>query len=101
MADKMRLYAGDEDIDAEELERALTIVRRKMTDPESHPDFLRNPEVTFVLHVLRGAEAGVPCDESLTHPIARFLSRARNSVPDCFASATNTGMKRHRWSCTG
>lgn len=45
MADKMRLYAGDEDVDLEELERALTIVRRKMTDPESFPGFLENPEV--------------------------------------------------------
>lgn len=41
----MRLYAGDEDIDLEELERALTIVRRKMADPESIPGFLENPEV--------------------------------------------------------
>lgn len=45
MADKMRLYAGDEDIDLEELERALTIVRRKMADPESSQGFLENPEV--------------------------------------------------------
>ena len=45
MADKMRLYAGDEDVDLEELERALTIVRRKMADPESFPGFLENPEV--------------------------------------------------------
>lgn len=41
----MRLYAGDEDVDLEELERALTIVRRKMADPESFPGFLENPEV--------------------------------------------------------
>ncbi|CAM9771908.1 unnamed protein product, partial [Ectocarpus sp. 6 AP-2014] len=44
MADKMRLYAGDEDIDLEELERALTIVRRKMADPAAFPGFLENPE---------------------------------------------------------
>lgn len=43
----MRLYAGDEDVDLEELERALTIVRRKMTDPESFPGFLENPDVSF------------------------------------------------------
>ncbi|CAB1116161.1 unnamed protein product [Ectocarpus sp. CCAP 1310/34] len=46
MADKMRLYAGDEDIDLEELERALTIVRRKMADPAAFPGFLENPEVS-------------------------------------------------------
>lgn len=45
MADKMKLYAGDEDIDLEELERALTIVRRKMADPAAFPGFLENPEV--------------------------------------------------------
>ena len=45
MADKMKLYAGDEDIDLEELERALTIVKRKMADPEGFPGFLENPEV--------------------------------------------------------
>lgn len=45
MADKMKLYAGDEDIDLEELERALTIVKRKMVDPECFPGFLENPEV--------------------------------------------------------
>lgn len=46
MADKMRLYAGDEDVDLEELERALTIVRRKMADPAaSLPGFLSNAEV--------------------------------------------------------
>eukprot|EP00752_Nemacystus_decipiens_P007715 g6898.t1 len=44
MADKMKLYAGDEDIDLEELERALTIVKRKMADPEGFPGFLENPE---------------------------------------------------------
>ncbi|CAM9344057.1 unnamed protein product, partial [Phaeothamnion confervicola] len=30
LADKMRLYAGDEDVDMEELERALTLVRRRL-----------------------------------------------------------------------
>lgn len=45
VADKMRLYAGDEDVDLEELERALTIVRRKMDNPEACPGFLENPEV--------------------------------------------------------
>lgn len=57
MADKMRLYAGDEDIDLEELERALTIVRRKMADPESCPGFLQNPEVCAETwkKVLRGS----------------------------------------------
>lgn len=45
MADKMRLYAGDEDVDLEELEKALTIVRRKMANSESFPSFLENPEV--------------------------------------------------------
>lgn len=45
MADKIRLYAGDEDVDLEELERALTIVRRKMDNPEACPGFLDNPEV--------------------------------------------------------
>ncbi|CAM9773902.1 unnamed protein product [Scytosiphon promiscuus] len=45
MADKMRLYVGDEDVDLEELERALTIVRRKMADPAaSFPGFLSNAE---------------------------------------------------------
>lgn len=49
MADKMRLYAGDEDVDLEELERALTIVKRKMADPEaSFPGFLSNAEVVGV-----------------------------------------------------
>lgn len=50
----MRLYAGDEDVDLEELERALTIVRRKMADPESFPGFLENPEVCSLLMALRG-----------------------------------------------
>lgn len=52
MADKMRLYAGDEDIDLEELERALTIVRRKMADPAAFPGFLENPEVCNVASLL-------------------------------------------------
>lgn len=52
MADKMKLYAGDEDIDLEELERALTIVKRKMADPVDFPGFLENPEVkTGILFV--------------------------------------------------
>lgn len=42
----MKLYAGDEDIDLEELERALTIVKRKMADPAAFPGFLENPEVS-------------------------------------------------------
>lgn len=56
----MKLYAGDEDIDLEELERALTIVKRKMADPEGFPGFLENPEVreesTFVFSLLVFAE---------------------------------------------
>lgn len=58
MADKMRLYAGDEDIDLEELERALTIVRRKMANPESFPGFLDNPEVPTQLDIV------LPCGVS-------------------------------------
>ncbi|CAN0100913.1 unnamed protein product, partial [Discosporangium mesarthrocarpum] len=44
LADKMRLYGGDEEVDMEELERALTIVRRRMADPNGFPGFLENPE---------------------------------------------------------
>lgn len=51
----MKLYAGDEDIDLEELEKALTIVKRKMADPEGFPGFLENREarkkITFVFHI--------------------------------------------------
>ena len=61
MADKMRLYAGDEDVDLEELERALTIVRRNMVNPESCPGFLENPEV-------RGQKRCASCTCTTTHP---------------------------------
>lgn len=65
MADKMKLYAGDEDIDLEELERALTVVRRKMAHPESFPGFLENPEVwdipTHLFDVSNGRAEGYQC----------------------------------------
>lgn len=62
MADKMRLYAGDEDVDLEELERALTIVRRKMADPAAFPGFLENPEVsTFCVLACLLAKIVVGC----------------------------------------
>ncbi|CAM9590033.1 unnamed protein product, partial [Choristocarpus tenellus] len=55
LADKMRLYGGDEDVDMEELERALTIVRRRMTDPTNFSGFLENPEDEELdnIHALR------------------------------------------------
>lgn len=90
MADKMTLYAGDDDIDLEELERALTIVRRKMTDPTSFPGFLENPEVSSMSQGSGGRGKGMGGDS--TSLILRIgytirVSMGRFSIGECFIAA--------------
>ncbi len=51
LQDKLRLYSGDDGIDFESLERALTLVKRKSAAMERLP-FLEDPDFDHSEHAV-------------------------------------------------